>query len=171
MKKHLGKIVAGVAILLGLVAVLLIFAPAIAPKKELAELAGDDSALAGSSVAFGNKNDNTAFSAYVLAFALPLVGVILAIIALLGKGGKVVPIIAAVCFVVGGIFYFLPMALCQPNIPKELSGVISDKSAYVKAMRDALKETCTVGLGAIFGGILSILAGCASVATLFVKKK
>ena len=159
MKKHLGKIVAGVAILLGLVAALLIFAGAIAPK----EGAGDP--ISGASIAFGNKDDKTVASLYILAFLLPLVGVILSVLTLLGKGGKVVPIIAAVCFVVGGIFYFLPLELVTPDL-----GKLSSAEA-IKNFRDMLKKVATVGLGAIFGGILSILAGCASVATLFVKKK
>ena len=168
MKKNLGKIVAGAAILFGLIAVLLIFAPAIAPKKELAQLAGDDSPLAGSAVAFGNKDEKTVFSAYVLAFALPLVGLILSVLALLGKGGKIVPIAAAVCFLVGGIFYFLPMAFVTPDLG-ELSG--EAKSKALEIFRDMLKESCNVGLGAIFGGIFSILAACASAATLVVNKK
>lgn len=166
MKKNLGKIVAGAAILLGLIAVLLIFAPAVVPKE------GKGDPMGGASLAFGNKDDGTAFSAYVLAFAFPLVGVILSVLALLGKGGKIVPIAAAVCFLVGGIFYFLPIAVYQPYISESASKLPGfDKAETVKAARELLEKFGKVGLGAIFGGIFSILAACASAATLVLNKK
>lgn len=170
MKLSLGKIVTCVAIVLGLVGALLIFAPAIVPNSDMKELLGDaakEANLAGSSAAFGNKDDSTVASLYILAFILPLVGVVLSVIALLGKGGKIVPIIAAVCFVVGGIFYFLPMSLVTPDLG-DLDG--EAKKEALKIFREALKETMTIGAGAIFGGILSILAGVASAATLVLKK-
>lgn len=165
IKKHLGKIVAGVAILLGLIAVLLIFAPAIVPKSQYKDLAGDDANISGWDIAFGAQEEGVSTyvaSAYMLAFILPLVGVILAVVALLGKGGKIVPIIAAVCFLAGGIVYFLPLDTISMN--KDLVG---DNMATI---RDAMKLSMTAGAGAIVGGIFSILAAAASCATLFIKK-
>ena len=173
MKKNLGKIIAGVAIVLGLIAVLMIFAKAIVPNSDYAKLLGDkakDANIAGSAIAFGKKEEvlgktvtTYMASAYILAFLLPLIGVALAVVALLGKGGKIVPIVAAVCFLVGGIIYFLPLQTITPNKDALIGVEVAD-------WREGLQKNFTLGAGAIVGGLFSILAACASCATLFVKK-
>lgn len=161
MKKHLGKIIACVAIVLGVIAALMIFAPALVPKS------GNGDAMKGSDIAFGAKVGDANYygaSAYILAFLLPLIGVILAVVALLGKGGIIVPVLAAVCFIAGGIVYFLPLQTIS------YSKDLLDLGAKNEDLRKLTKEFAKIGAGAIVGGLFSILAACASCATLFVKK-
>ena len=160
MKKNLGKIITCAGVVLALVAFLMMFAPAISYKSEHVD------AITGAQVAFGKK-DTLAASAYMLAYLLLIVGIVPAVLAILGKGGKIVSIVAAVCFVAAAIFFFLPMVMVMPNVGK-LEGAAKDKA--VESFRNILKETADVGIGAIVGGILSILAAAAVAVPLFLKK-
>lgn len=167
MKKFLNlkSILCCVAVVFGLIAAFMLFAPALTSEGE--------TALKGSEIAFGKKEEGIKFleaSAYILPLALSLVGVILAVVALLGKGGKVVPVVAAVCFLGAAICYFLPIQLLN-LYTGELTGDL--KTQYVKGVKDTLKEACDLGAGAIVGGVFGIIAALASVAVvvcpLFIK--
>lgn len=161
MKKFgLGKILACVAAVLGLVAVLMMFAPALSGGKN------SDAAISGFKVAFGYSEKTVLGDAnilnfsfmYFLAFLLALVGIVFAVLTFLGKLGKISPIVAAACLLIAGILFFCAVPLCNPNI---------ESKELVKAFKDAL----SLGAGAIVGGIFSIIAALASCATLFVGKK
>ena len=160
MKKHLGLIIGLCAAVLGFVAAFMIFAPALSVSE-----AGYSEVVKGSEIAFGGYNDLFKASAYMLPFLLCLVGVVFAVLAAIGKLGKIAPIIAAVCFIAGGIFFFLPIDFCA------FKGVEDASAEAIKSMKDWLKELFDLGAGAIVGGLFGILAGCASVATIFVAKK
>lgn len=162
MKKFgLGKILACVAAVLGLVAFFMMFAPA--AKYEVlkqtetysgANLAfGYTAKVAGSGTAQVWKFSFMNFLTYVLV----IVGIVFAVLSLLGKLGKISAIVAAVCFLVAGIFYF-----CA--IPFSVSAIENAELAK-KA-----KEGLSLGAGAIVGGIFAIISALASCATLFVGK-
>ena len=166
MKKFLNlkSILCCVAVVFGLIAVFMLFAPALVDKD------GGETVLKGSEIAFGKKESYEGVSvkvleasAYVLAFSLALVGTVTAVVALLGKGGKVAPLIAAVCFLGAAICYFLPIQLLN-FYTGELTG--DAKKDYVKYMRDSFKEGCNLGAGAIVGGVFGIVAALASVASV-----
>lgn len=168
-KINLKMILCGVAVLFGVIAACMIFAPAIVGKQDASD------PMSGLDVAFGNKDDTFGMglgaSAYMLPFFLALIGVVLAVVALLGKGGKIVPIVAAVCFVGAAICYFLPLVMVRPDFGEAGDLMNSDqKSEAVKKFRESLKEFGEVGAGAIVGGIFSIIAAVVSVVPVFVCK-
>lgn len=165
MKLSLGKILAIVAAVLGLVSVFMIFAPYATAGE------GDFKVnYTGLNVIFGTDVEVAGVKGKLFAFSivnlLPLifavVGVVCAILALLGKGGKVVPIVAAVAFLVAGILYFCAV-----------QGVTFG-DAYKDAPKEkikAMKKMLDLGAGAIVGGIFSILAAIASGVSLVFAKK
>lgn len=167
MKKFgLGKILACVAAVFGLVAVFMMFAPGATYKV----LNGTDS-YSGAQLAFGYtaKADagilGTASTEVFkfsfmnfLTYLLALVGIVFVVLAFFGKLGKISPVVAAVCFLVAGIFFFCVIPFCSPA---------AKNADVVKATKDAL----SLGAGAIVGGVFSIIAALASCATLFVNKK
>ena len=166
MKKFLNlkSILCCVAVVFGLIAVLLLFADVIVPQK------GSDGGYSGLDVAFGYKEDGhklLAASAYILPTLLAVIGVVLSVVALLGKGGKIVPIIAAVCLLGAGICYFLPIQMITPYT--KLTG--DAKADYIKFIRDSVKDNCKLGAGAIVSGIFSIIAACSVTVPVFLGKK
>ena len=162
-KINLKMILCGVAVLFGLISALMFFAPALKAETIL----GDDT-VSGMQIAFGDKDEGFAVSAYMLPFFLAIIGTVVAVVAMLGKGGKIVPIVAAVCFIGAGICYFLPMVLATPSIPEGLEGEL--KSEYIKEFREGMKEAYKLAAGAIVGGIFSIIAAVVSVVPVFVCK-
>lgn len=168
MKKYLDKIILGVAIVLALVAIFMLFAPAVVAKE-------GDGSYTGFEAAFGKKGTHPLLgditmldaSAAMLPFLLLIIGVCVAGVAIWGKGGIIMPIAAAAIFVVAGVLYFMMGLLLSPHYYEAYKALgIADKSAYVKYLR----ENFTVGYGSIVGGIFSILAGLACVAPVILKK-
>ena len=101
-KINLKMILCGVAVLFGLISALMFFAPALKVETVL----GDDT-VSGMQIAFGDKDEGFAVSAYMLPFFLAIAGTVVAVVAMLGKGGKIVPIDACKVgagAIVGGIF-------------------------------------------------------------------
>lgn len=164
-KKILKWILCGTAAVFGFISAMMLFAPALVDKVVgLVEFKGSD-------IAFGKEimmGQGFAVSAYMLPLFLALIGVALMVVAALGKGGKIVPIVAAVCFIGAGICYFLPMVLATPSIPEGLEGEL--KSEYIKEFREGMKEAYKLAAGAIVGGIFSIIAAVVSVVPVFVCK-
>lgn len=171
MKKYLKLIILVCAAVFGLVGMFMIFAPALT--QHMGKITVN---INGSDVAFGGWKQQLPFSAesvktlqasaYILAFILTLIGVVFTVLAILGKLGKIAPVVAAVCFVAGGIFFFLPAQLITPSkdylaIPGVDAGVF----------RDTISENYKLGAGAIVGGLFSLLAAALSAASIFVNKK
>ncbi len=159
MKKYLNKILYGVSALLGVIAIIMLAAPAIVPKGEYADYVGGS--FSGANVAFGNDNYFAFSFGYFLPYLLVAIGVAFVIVAVFGKLGKIAPIVAAVCFVVAGIMFFLPIDLMAGK------DINADELAEFK---NYVKEICTVGAGAIMAGIFSLVAAVLSVVTAFVVK-
>ena len=165
-KINLKMILCLVAAVLGFVAAMMLFAPAL--KAET--LLGGESTLKGSEIAFGKKvngSDYLTASAYMLPLFLAIVGVVLSVLALLGKGGKIVPVVAAVCFVAAAILFFLPKVLITPDLGK-LDG--DAKSKALENFREGVKKSYDLSAGPIVGGILSIISAVAVSVPLFIKK-
>lgn len=161
-KKILKWILYGAAAVIGLIGAMMLFAPAL----KVDSFLGTET-TSGATIAFGNKDEGFAVSAYLLPFFLALIGVALVVVAALGKGGKVVPIAAAVCFVVAGALFFLPKQFAMAD----LSDVPEAGKEQVKELFKADMDLCDIGAGAIVGGIFSIIAAVVSVVPIFVCKE
>lgn len=161
-KINLKMILCGVAVLFGLISALMFFAPALKAETIL----GDDT-VSGMQIAFGDKDEGFAVSAYMLPFFLAIIGTVVAVVAMLGKGGKIMPIVAAVCFIGAGICYFLPMVMATPDLG-EYDG--EGKSEIIKEFREGISEEFKLAAGAIVGGIFSIIAAVVAVVPVFVCK-
>ncbi|MDE6001079.1 MAG: hypothetical protein K2G96_01990 [Clostridia bacterium] len=173
MKKYLGKIITGVSILLALVAFFMMFAPAAVASVEVLGKTVSNS-YTGSNLAFGLTESTEvlghtveakifAASANILTYILLFAGIVCAVVAILGKGGKIVSFVAMACFVAAGVLFFCSIQLCAPYT--EFEG--DAKKDYIKA----IKESLDLGAGAIVGGVLSIVAGAAALVPIFVKSK
>ena len=163
MKKHLGKILAGVSILLAVLALIMVFVGyGAAP--------GDKAIMGSKSVkllklVFGNKDQGFAASAgLIIAFILVIGGIACTVVSLLGKGGKIVPIVGAVLLVVGGVLYFCTVQFVTFDIPDGTPDALADM------IKDAFKESYKLGAGSILAGVLSILSGILCASTILVKK-
>ena len=170
MKKNLGKILSGVAILLGVVAIIMLVAPGLAPKSDYKDLGAESYSMAN--ITFGKTfalGTGFGFSFLnLLTYILIVAGIVCTVVALLGKGGKIVPIVAAVLFVVAGVLYFCAQQMYTIKLPDGISGDAADKAK--DAAKEQLNEVYTLGAGAIVGGIIAILAGCAAIVPVFLKK-
>ncbi|MBD5632099.1 MAG: hypothetical protein HDP34_02570 [Clostridia bacterium] len=164
-KISLGKIVACVAAVLGLAAIIMLFVPQLSYKSVTGLDKGDS--LNGLKITFGYKEKDVAILNFsvgnFLTYVLALVGVVFAVLAVFGKLGKIAPIVSAAAFIVSGVFFFCAHTFMMVNVGK-LTG---DAAA---AVSDTFKGLYTLGAGAIVGGILSLLAGLAMAAKLFIKK-
>lgn len=158
LKKHLNKIIYAVAAVLALVAILMLFAPALKSKVE------GLGTIKCFEVAFGKKEsaiEVLGFSfLYFLPFLLALIGLVLTVVACLGKGGKILPIIAAVLFVVAGILFFLPkQTFVLGSTYKDMAKEMGDAGKQMLTeTKKALAEQLSVGFGAIFAGICSLIS-------------
>ena len=162
MKLNLKTILCGVAAVFGLIAACMLFAPALTQ-----EVMGISVDYTGADIAFGKEialSSGFAASAYMLPLFLAIIGVACVVVAALGKGGKIVPIVAAVAFIGAAIVYFIPFQVAMPKAPE---GVEADTAEF----RDGLKEAFDLGAGAIVGGIFSIIAAVAAVVPVFVCKE
>jgi hypothetical protein len=151
------------AALLAVVTLILLVAPGMSPKNDIAEN------ISLSVMAFGNKDKLLAFSFLVLLpYILLLAGIVLNIVSLLGKGGKLLPFIAAVCYVGAAVLFFIVMQTYCVYVPEALKD--EARELYIKTIKKGFEETYTLGLGAIFSGVLSALCAVFSAVSVFVKK-
>lgn len=162
MKKNLGKILSCVAAVLALVSIFMILAPAATMKG----LLGKTENLSGVDLTFGYEEKGVkvlGISANIVTYILLLAGIACAVLALLGKGGKISRIVSAICFLIAGVFFFCSIEFAS-YYPEMDSGALKDKAV------ETFKETLSLGAGSIVGGILSILAAAAVAVPLFIKK-
>ena len=165
-KFGLNFILSGSAIVFAIVTIILLCAPAM----EYTGWGLMENKISMASVAFGDKDNGLAFSFLIfLPYVLLLAGIVLNVLNMLGKGGKIVPVIATVCYVVGAILFFLVMQTFCLAVTDGIEGELKD--AFVKNGKELITEACTLGLGAIFSGVLSLLSAGLSAAALFFKNK
>jgi len=162
-KSEMSKFATLIATVLGVVAVIMMFLPAIAVKDT-------ETTYTGLQIAFGYAESGllnktvTVFNFSImnlLTYALAIVGVVFVILGYLGKGSKFATLIATVAFIVSGIFFFLSIGFCLPN---------EDASSIVGFLGGNIKDAYVLGIGSIVGGICSILAGVASFVKIAVSK-
>ncbi len=164
-KFNVGSIMVLAAAVLALIAFFMSFAPSIAMK----EIAGHDTGVtySGWNVAFGKSENDVAILNFsfgnFLTYLLVLAGVVLCIVCLLGKGGKVLPFIVGGVLVLAGILFFCALAMTAPNVGK-LTGDLADSA--IKSFKDGYN----LGAGAIVGGIFSLISGALMVVKSVIKK-
>lgn len=168
-KIDLGKILAAVAALFGVVAFIMLAAPGASytvgnntttyscaqltfgytstTSVDLGILGSASSSAEIFKFSFGN----------LLTYIFLAVGVVFAVLALLGKLGKIAPFVAIIAFLAAAILFFLTVAMCVPA---------SDNADLVAKF----KENLSLGAGAIVGGIFAILGLLSSAAALVFKK-
>lgn len=150
IKKNLNKILIAVSLLLGVLAIVMLCAAGIAPKSDYKKVL-DSYSMA--KITFGYKTHGIEVFKFsfpnLLTYILIVAGLVCAVLALLGKGGKITAYVAAGLFLVGGVLY-----LCAGKLLNSTS--------------DAT-EFFTIGVGSLLGGIFSILAAVAVLVPTFLK--
>lgn len=163
-KSNLGKPLAFVAAVLGLVAVVMLFLPAIGIKDT-------DTTYTGLQITFGCKvpflsHEYTIFNfsfMNLLTYILAVVGIVFSVLSAVGKGSKFASFIAAAAFAVSGVFFFLSVSYTLPN--ENASRIISLIIAFVGDVKDVL----TLAYGAIIGGVASLLAAVCNLGKIVLK--
>lgn len=170
-KVKTGQIVMLGAALLGLVAVLLMFAPGISWKSEILGKTVADGNISGFKVMFGTEDGMKFNFMMLLSLIFAVVGILGAIL-----GGllnmKLGNFLALGGFLLAAIFFFLFRAVLPMSIKDMAIGgttLLSGKDA-LEAL-EKIGTTYSLGVGAIVAGILSIVAALASAAATFALKK
>lgn len=158
LKKYLPLIAAA----LGLIAVIMIFCPAIAGKETDSSYNGLKAVFGHSEKVLGKKVGVLDFSFMnLLTYVLAIAGIVCSVLAYRNPKNKLMSLIATVCFAVAAIFFFCTIAFTAISDDMLMGGLV--KASDVK---DGLE----LGIGAILGGVASILAAVASIAPVVLKK-
>lgn len=164
----LTQIVTAAAVLLGLVAIAMIFVPTIGVKDA-------DTTYTGMQLAFGYSVTKSVaglsatltyfeFSFMsLLTYILALAGTIVALMGLIKNkfASGLFRIIAAACFIVSGVFFFMSLNFCIPN---------TTATEAFKLIGD-IKSNGVLAVGAYIGGITTIIAGVCELLSVFVFNK
>ena len=155
------------SVLLGIVAVVMIFLPAISIKDSTTSYTGMQLAF-GYSTSITSLFGGTETLAYagfsfmnLLTYILAIVGIVFTVLGAMGKGGKFATFISAVAFIASGVFFFLQGSFCVP-----LEGM----EGLVVFFGGNIKDYFVIGAGAIIGGVASILAGIGALAKIVLSK-
>ena len=150
--------------ILGLVAVVMIFLPTIGIKDT-------NKTYTGLQIAFGYSNETLGVKTTVfnfsfmnlLTYILALAGTVVALLGLVKNqfAGALFRFIAAGCFIVSAVFFFLSINFCLPN---------ETASSITSILGGNIKEAGSLAAGAIIGGITAGLAGLCELAAVFLKK-
>ncbi len=166
MKLNLSKILAVAAAVLGLIAILMMFAP-----MAVSESVVGKTEYTGLNTIFGAKYKSEVLGQTIetevfkfsfvnfLPLILALVGLVCSVMAILGKGGKVVSVVGAVAYLAAGIIFFCAV-----------QGVVFAGEPS-KEMVKELKKALDLGAGAIVAGIFSVISAIASAAGCLLAKK
>lgn len=165
-KKKLKYFIPGaIALVLGIVAFCMMFLPAITFN------AGESSSdgWTGMQIAFGYKEElnygigkleftilNFNFLV-TLAFFLPIIGGLLALIL---KNGLITKIVTTACFVVSAVLLFSIVGLSGLGRPTVDTG-ISIADSFINSLYEQIDATKGLGIGAILGAVFSILGAVA----------
>lgn len=160
-KIDLGIIATAVAALLGVVAVIMLFLPAIA-------VVDSDTTYKATEIIFGLKKTEPIIGEVVyfefsfmnlLTYILVAVGVVFTVLGYLGKGSKFASLIATASFLVAGIFFLLQVAFCIPG--KGIEDFVSGMGSLL-GKETSIKDSLKLAAGPIIGAICSFLAAVAS---------
>ena len=162
IKKTLPLALSAAAIILGIVAIIMLFLPAVAIKDT-------DKTYTGLQIVFGHSEklggsiqiEIFKFSFMnLLTYILVLAGVIFSILGALGKLSKIASFVAAAAFIVAGVFFFLVPSLTIVN---------ESASSVVAFFGGNIKENLVLAVGSIVGAITAIVAGAAQLLKVFIK--
>lgn len=156
---NLAKYFPFATIVLSILAFVMLFLPAIVTKE--AKL---DTDYSGFQLAFGYKEmhgkEVTILSFSFMNFLtvlLPLAALVLTALNAFGKKqNKLFTLLAAICLAVAGVFFFCSLGFSSFNVHEKLV--------------DETKELFKLGIGAILGGVFSLLGALASFASLVMNK-
>ena len=153
LNKELKGILSIAGIILGAIAVIMMFLPAIGIKDS-------ETTYTGLQLAFGYKTTKEILGSTVTTVHFDFSFMNLLTYLLLIGGGRFASFIAMGLTLVAGIFFFLTISFCIPN---------ADLSDLYVAFGGNLKDNFVLAAGSIIGGITSILScACLAVRT-FVK--
>lgn len=160
-KSSVGKPLSFVAAVLGLVAVVMLFLPAIGIKDT-------DTTYTGLQITFGYKESLLGFEYTVfdfsfmnlLTYILAVVGIVFSVLSAVGKGSKFAAFIAVAAFAVSGVFFFLSVSYTLPN---------EDASKIISFVGGDIKDALTLAYGAIIGGVASLLAAVCNLGKIVLK--
>lgn len=160
-KSSVGKPLSFVAAVLGLVAVVMLFLPAIGIKDT-------DTTYTGLQITFGYKESLLGFEYTVfdfsfmnlLTYILAVVGIVFSVLSAMGKGSKFAAFIAVAAFAVSGVFFFLSVSYTLPN---------EDASKIISFVGGDIKDVLTLAYGAIIGGVASLLAAVCNLGKIVLK--
>lgn len=150
MKKVI-KFLPLVAAVLGLIAAISLFLPAI--------VVGDNEFL-GFTTAFGYEKKGVEYLSFsfmnLLTYLLVIGGTVCAVLAYFKKENKLFAWISAVCFLVAGVLFFFMIPFASPTAMWKLLG--------------GFKKLAELGYGAILAGVCSILGAAAVVVAKLLDK-
>ncbi len=165
LNKELKGILSIAGIILGAIAVIMMFLPAIGIKDS-------ETTYTGLHLAFGYKTTKEILGSTVttvhfdfsfmnlLTYLLLIGGVVFSVLSFINRGGRFASFIAMGLTLVAGVFFFLTISFCIPN---------ADLSKIYTFFGDNFKNYLVLSAGSITGGITSILScACLAVRT-FVK--
>lgn len=157
---NLAKYLPFATIVLSILAFVMLFLPAIVTKE--AKL---DTDYSGFQLAFGYKEEMLGKEVTILKFSfmnfltvlLPLAALVLTLLNAFGKKqNKLFTLLAAICLAVAGVFFFCSLGFSSFNVHEKVV--------------DETKELFKLGIGAILGGVFSLLGALASFASLVMNK-
>lgn len=161
-KLDFGKILTLDAMLLALVAVFMMFAPAVS--------ASWDTEYTGLQVAFGYTAKSEAlanipvFSAYFIPYLLIVIGLVFSVLSLLGVLPKISKFVAIGCYIAAGVLFFLAVQMVTPYVADGINGDAK------KELISKYRENFTLGIGAILAGIFALMAAVVTALPVFLKK-
>ncbi len=151
------------AFALGIVAIIMMFLPAVALKDTDTTYTGWQSAFGYTTEVLTKKVAILNFSFPVfLSFILMLAGTALALLQFIAPKNRLFIVISAVCFLVSAIFWFLTPQLLSIGKGATFGGLINASN---------VKEYLVLAVGSIVGGICSALACVCGVATFVLNNK
>ncbi len=145
--KTVALAISAIAVLLGIVAIVMMFVPSIGIKDFDTTFKGMEATFGyqGTVPFVGTKYTVLEFSIMnLISYILVAGGIVFTILGAMGKGSKFAGFIAAGAFVVAGVFFFL-----MPQFTVFNSGATN------------LNDNFTLGAGAIVSAVCSLLAGAA----------
>lgn len=149
--KKLVKTLPIIAAVLGLIAIISLFLPAI--------VVGDNEFL-GFTTAFGYEKKGVEYLSFsfmnLLTYLLTIGGTVCAVLAYWKKQNKLFAWISASCLLIAGIFFFLMISFASPTAMWKLLG--------------GFENLAKLGYGAILAGVCSILASVAMIANKLLEK-
>lgn len=164
-KQSTGNLFTLIALLLSIASLIMLFLPAI-------NVINSETTFKGSQVVFGYEEVTKVLGSTIttsildfsfmnlLTYILVVVGTVLLIVNILGKGNDLTDLISIVALLVAGILFFLTVNFTMPYLDE-----LASKITTIEEVR----ENYELGIGAILGGIFSILAAVSLVLKKVVK--